>query len=281
MNSVFSYIDYRSYLKDWLAARKKAGLPCSNRWFAEKIGIQSSSYLTSLLKGIRDLSPGSTAAVSELIGHTRIESLYFDQMVRYAKAGDANEANRRFSNMEKLRDSDTHVAGGPEHAYYREWYHSVIRSLVGMHSFTDAEYGKIAGMVSPPISPSRARRSVELLLKLGLVYRDKTGTFRIADKSITTGAYVHSHTIHGYQQRTLQLALGALDRYSREEQDISTLTLGVPASCIPELKKMVAEFRKNVIDRVRSQPVANCVYQMNIQLFPCSKVPGNTERPND
>ncbi len=281
MNSIFSYTDYQTYLRDWLSERKKAGLSCSNRWFAEQVGVRSSSYLTSLLKGIRRLSRKSAARVSGIIGHSPVEKSYFEAMVRYAGARNSEDANRWFSEMEKVRGSDVHVAGGPEHAYYREWYHSVVRSLVGMYAFTEADYGRIANMVSPPITPSRARRSIELLLKLGLVDRDRNGTFRIADTSLTTGAYVRSHTIHGYQQRTLQLALGALERYSREEQDISTLTLGVPASLIPELKNMIADFRGKVIDRVRAQATADCVYQMNIQLFPSSEIPAKTERTND
>lgn len=56
MKSLYQYSDYRSYLKDLIEFRREKGLPVSNRWFSQKMGINSNAWLTYILQGKRNLN---------------------------------------------------------------------------------------------------------------------------------------------------------------------------------------------------------------------------------
>ena len=77
MKPLTNYTDFRSYLKDWIDERKSLGLPGSNRWFAMKMGINSTSWLTSVAKGSKGLSKATANKLSEILKHSPIEARYF------------------------------------------------------------------------------------------------------------------------------------------------------------------------------------------------------------
>ena len=56
-----------------------------------------------------------------------------------------------------------------------------------------------------------------------------------------------------------------------ERRDVSSLTLGVVKSRLPQLKKMVQNFRQEVLKVVSEDENPEEVIQMNIQLFPLTR----------
>ena len=56
MKSIFEYIDYRRYLKDYYDFQKKTKKYFSYRFFAQKAGINSPILLKMVFDGKRNLS---------------------------------------------------------------------------------------------------------------------------------------------------------------------------------------------------------------------------------
>jgi uncharacterized protein (TIGR02147 family) len=74
-----------------------------------------------------------------------------------------------------------------------------------------------------------------------------------------------------YHRTMLERAIRALDELSREERDISTLTLCVAASAVEDLKERVRAFRRELLAFAEDDPHPERVIQVNFQIFPLTQ----------
>lgn len=272
MKSLMQYTDFRAYLRDWIAERKTEGFPCSNRWFAQKLGFTSAAWLTEVLKGKKNLSKITVNKLSVLFKHSPVEARYFEALVFFNQARNLNERNLYYdqlSGMQKLRNVKT--LSQDQYEFYAAWYHSVVRSLIGMYKFTN-EYDRLSGMVSPPITAREAEKSVHLLEKLGMVRRGDDGALTLVSSAITSGENVTSLAITNFQLETMRLGQEAIDRHAKETRDISTLTVGISAPTFGKIIELLSDTRKRIVEMANNDSDADRVYQVNLQLFPLSTI---------
>lgn len=271
VKEISEYLNYREYLKDWVAQRKAEGLPGSNRWFALKMGINSTSWLSSILSGARNLNETHLKKLTKVLNLTPYERSLFSALVAFNQAKDRTEKNRHFDVLQRIltRKEAVSVPGQFYH-YYKNWYNSAIRALIGITPVRE-NYRELGALLTPPISEQHVKESVELLEEIGFIKRNSHGIFELTHAGITTGDYEKSVAIRGFQEETLQLAKAALFRFDRAEKDLSTLTLGISRDKIDEVKTILAETRRKIAEIADSDDNADSAYQLNMQLFPLSK----------
>jgi uncharacterized protein (TIGR02147 family) len=286
-----NYTDFRAYLNDWINERKAIGLPGSNRWFAMKMGINSTSWLTSVLKGVKGLSKATSKKLSEILKHSPVETRYFEALVSFNQARTIEERNRHYQELNALQKiKDVRTVKPNQYDFYSVWYHSAVRSIVGMHRFTasEKEYDRLAAMVSPPITASQARKSIKLLEELGFVKTNAGGVFELISSAITTGENIRSLGIANFQQEAMRLAQEAMDRYPLDERYVGTATVGVSAKAFHTIKQLLIETSNKIAEIANADADADRVYQINLQAFPMSKagsdkrgIAEKREKPND
>jgi uncharacterized protein (TIGR02147 family) len=271
---IWDFTDYRAFLKDVIAAAKAGGQPISNRWIARELGINSTSYATLLLQGKRNLNRINAGKLSRLLGLSKSESNYFEALVEFNQAGKPEDRDRASRNLLALqrRRGDPQRVDPDRYHYYGEWYHSVVRALAHLLS-RSGNYEELGSMLIPPISAAQARKSVELLEKLGFIGKNGRGGWEVLSPSITTGEGIRSLQVANFQRETLRLAWEALDRVPKELRDISTLTVGISENGFREIRDLIKRFREQVDEVVRRDAVEDRVYQLNLQLFPLSRPP--------
>jgi uncharacterized protein (TIGR02147 family) len=268
---LIEYTDYRIYLKDCFTARKSSGLPTSNRWFAQKMNVNSSSWLTSILQGQKNLSSESANKISLILKHTSFESRFFEALVLFNQARTLDKRNQYYQEIVSLKRSYYVKKIEPDqYDFYSNWYHSVIRSYIGMHGF-DGDYNMLASMISPPLSAAQAKKSVELLLRLGLISVDENQLYTLTDRSISTGSEVRSLAISNFHMETMRLAQESIDRYKQPERNIATMTLGISEKSYEQIQSLLAETRKKIAEIANNDDDADRVYQINFQTFPLSR----------
>ncbi len=80
-----------------------------------------------------------------------------------------------------------------------------------------------------------------------------------------------------FQREFLQRAHEALDAIPKEERDFSTLTFSLSRNLLPVVRERIAEMRKELVLMANVDPDADCVYHLNVQLFPLlSKQPSES-----
>src|SRR5258708_4009541 len=84
---IFSFSDYRKYIKAWLKEAKSKHKSNLSR-LSKRIGVHT-TYLAHILNGSKNLSFEQAAEMSEVLGHTKIEEDYFFALLQIDRAGSA------------------------------------------------------------------------------------------------------------------------------------------------------------------------------------------------
>jgi uncharacterized protein (TIGR02147 family) len=274
MKPLTAYTDYRAYLRDLVEDRREKKLPCSNRWFAQRAGMQSTSWLTSLLQGRKGLSPASSGKLSKALGHSALQSRYFAALVFFNQAKTPDDRQERFLNLQAMaRLSDPQLIRQTQFGYYSSWHHSAIRALLAMAPFR-GDYAELGAALRPPISAQEAQKSVKLLLDLGLAEKNREGLIQVPAAAITTGRKTSALQVELFHLQTLHLAIESMDRFAKGEREFSTMTLGIAPEFLPMVKDILADARRRIGELAEASETASRVYQVNMQVFPLSTTYG-------
>lgn len=266
--SVFLYMDYRDFLKDWFHLTKGKHPQFSLRAFAQKAGFRSHNFFKMVMLGQRNLAGESVRKITRALRLDRHEADYFAALIAYNQETENTLRQKLYETL--LQAQEIHhvrTLVQDQYQYYAAWYHTAVRELVSHPEFRgDPQW--IARRLSPAITPAQARESLDLLQKLGLIERNREGGLRQTDKLLTTGPEVHSRRIAQYHWSLLDLAKSAIDRFPRNNRDISCLTLGISLEMIPVLKRRIQLFREEVMRLISTDQKTDTVIQLNLQLFP-------------
>ncbi|MBN1575479.1 MAG: TIGR02147 family protein [Chitinispirillaceae bacterium] len=274
MKSVFEYLDYRTYLKDFYEERKGRQSFFSYRYFGDKVGIDPSYLLKVMLKS-RHLSEKSIPRVSAFCGLDNIESEYFRTLVHFCKARTQSECKMLFEKLLSTRYVKSRRLLERQYEYFRTWYHPVVRSVLEYFDFKN-DFALLGRQLSPPITAKEARASVRLLEKLDLIRRDSDGRYRLTEAAVTTGEEWNSLAIAAFQEQTIRLSQEAVDRHDRSLRDISTVTMNINAADFREIRDRVTEFRRSIISFVNESGGPDRTYHLNMQLFPLTAIKGGS-----
>ena len=275
MKSVFEYLDYRAYLKDFYEERKGLQLFFSYRYFGNKVGIDP-SYLLKIMLKTRHLSEASIQRVCTFCGLTGNEMEYFRTLVHFLKARSQNESKLLFERLLSIRYVKKHQLIEKQYEYFRTWYHPVVRSVLEYFDFK-GDFSLLGKQLSPSISSKEASESVRLLEQLGLISKDLNGRYRLTDIAVTTGDEWQSAAIAAFQEQTIRLSQEAIDRHDKSVRDISTVTMNINNADYKEIRERITEFRRSVISLVNESSDSDRTYQLNIQFFPLTNVKRGTK----
>lgn len=264
---LYNFNNYRKYLKTWYDYQKKTSRSFSYRAFSKKAGFSSPNFLKMIIDGQRNLSKSSIQKFCIGLDLNKSESDYFKNLVLLNQAKD-HEEKVKFENQ--LMHSKNIGVIKPLKKdlfdYYNEWFHPVIKELITSPEYKGTPEWLVKKM-NPKITVFQARKSIELLERLGFIKKEGKKWIQ-ANPVVTTGAEISSSTIINYHQNMLKLAYGLLPNVSAEKRDISSLTIGLSKNHLPVLKKMVQNFRKDIIKTFGSVNTPEEVVFLNLQLLP-------------
>jgi uncharacterized protein (TIGR02147 family) len=270
MNSIYQYTNFRSFLKDFYE-EKKSREGFTYRDFSKMAGMNSSSWLLHLIKGIKNLSNESIIKISKVLNLSSSEGEYFELLVHFTQAKDNDTKDYFYRKLLACKKSlNMAQISEEQYDYYTKWYHPVVRSLVSKVAFGD-DYGLLAARLVPRITGAEAKESVALLAKLGLIKKDDAGNWIQAEPILSTGDEVMSLNIVNYHKQVSKLTENAFDHSTREERDISALTLGISSETFGRIKTRLQSFRKELMEIVKESENPDRVYQLNLQFFPVSR----------
>jgi uncharacterized protein (TIGR02147 family) len=279
--NLFEYTDYRAFLRDYYAHRKsQKASKFSFRNLARMAGFSSPNFFKLVMDGKRNLSDASITSTIEALKLSRREGEFFRSLVHLGQA-DSSEAREKAA-QELLKHSaykEIHPLIESHFQYFSKWYNVAIREMVGTPGFVEDER-EIARKLTPPILPVEARGAIELLLKLGLIRRGDSGTLEQSNALLQTQDEVISAALGGFHKSMIRLGADSIDRFPRNEREISSVTLTISNAGAARIKRMVQEFREEILRAVADDPEPNeRIYQLNFQFFPLASTP--VRKPKD
>lgn len=269
MLSIYDYLDYQVFLRDYIDFRKKDNLWFSYRYFASKINIDHSNLIKVLL-GKRHISNQIALSITNFLKLNAKEKDYFTTLVEFNKSRNVAKSKQLLEKLFTIKNISPKKLEPNQYDYYREWYHTAIYSLLDYYDFS-GNYKNLAAELNPPITVKEAKESIALLEKLQLIRREADGRYVQTQKMITSGQNWHSVAIQKFQEETIKLALRSLTHDSRNVRDISTLTMTLTKPDIEAIKDITEQYRKTIIKLINESESGDTVYQLNIQLFPMTR----------
>src|SRR5690606_13219328 len=127
--NVFSYLDFREFLRDYYQKRRKKDRKFSIRFFARRAGLKSQNYLKVVMDGQRSLTPRNVPKFVKGLNLSPLEAEYFEALVNLNQAQDSFEKEnfrKRLQHLQKKNATVTLEAEGKQLEIFRSWHNIVI-----------------------------------------------------------------------------------------------------------------------------------------------------------
>jgi uncharacterized protein (TIGR02147 family) len=246
-----------------------------------KAGLKSPSIYREVVSGKRNLTPLTIASFIKGLGFSERDGKFFEHLVLFNQAKSEESKKKYLAILRGLRYRKPQKLI-PVHLYeyYEKWYHPVIRELAAAFDW-NGDFSLLGRSVCPPIKISEARESVDLLIRMGFLKKLENGNYVQTNPDITTGAEVNSLSIRQLNRAYARMGLEAIDRFSPSERDISSIIMGIPRRKLPELKQVIVDFRKRIIELSADEPSEeiDSFYSLVVELFPVGQT--NTPKESD
>lgn len=269
---LYTFLDYRAFLRAWFEARKAANPRYSHRLFARRAGQKSPSMLLLVMDGKRNLAPRTVAAFSDAMGLDDDERAFFTELVRLDQADTPGaRANALSEILKTTRFREARRLDSDALAFFTHWYFPAIAELAHRPDFVgDAAW--IARTLCPAITEDQAAEALQALLDLGLLAPDAHGVPRPTDAQVVTPHEVLDDAVNHYHAGMLARARDAIGTFRSEERHILGITTAIPERLVPELKARLNDVQKELLSACEQEPKER-VYQVSIALFPLSRPP--------
>jgi uncharacterized protein (TIGR02147 family) len=274
MHPIFEYLDYRDLLKDAFEQRKAERPLYGYRMMAEELG-QDTSNVFRILQKDAHLPARCQSRAIEFLGLSGRSAEFFVLLIAYARERDAEARQEILEKAMALRDVESRQLAAKESAYFRDWWVVAVRSLLEVVEGR-SQASLLGSRLRPQVTESDVEKALELLLELGLVRKASSGRLFLSDAHLNAGGDAMTQAVRGFQRQILALASESLERFPKEQRDVSTLTFAVNSSTFSEIREMLREFRQQLQKRVEDSPLPDRVMQLSIAFFPLAPAPEDT-----
>jgi len=270
--NIFTYQDYRLFLKHAHTAFKKSDPRFSHRYIAARTGTDAGCF-AKIISGARNIPHRLILKFAELFQLNRRETEYFQILILFNHAKTHAERDGYFQKLGAFKESRIKELTSGYYEYFANWYVVAIRELLNFYPFS-GNFEELAQMLHPPITVAEAKRAVELLLRLNLITRTAHGRYAQTDALLSTG-YEHAPlAATNYFLKTLELCREAVDRFDRNDRNLSSITLSTSEAHSAVVQEKLRAFRRELMEEIKKVPKAQRVYQLNISIFPVSRTYG-------
>jgi uncharacterized protein (TIGR02147 family) len=243
-------LDFRQWLHSELMLRCKKNSSYSLRSFSLLLRMHSSS-VSQIMSGKRKVSKNMIGKICDRLNAPA-----------ELKESFLNQSSDNFLAVDEYNSLTEDML-----AMISNWYHPAILELIFVSNFkANSEW--IADQLS--LTVEEVTSAVERLKRLNLI-QEKDGRLLRSEQLIT--AYTPDQTTEAkknHQRQVVKMGLDAIDLFPIEERDMSNMTMAINSKKLPEAKKLIKKFRRDLCTFL-SDGEKNQVYQLGIQLYPLSK----------
>jgi uncharacterized protein (TIGR02147 family) len=272
--NIYQFDDYRELIGALISQRRKEKKIFSYRWFSQRAGLSAPNFLNLVVKGKRHLSTDSVEKVIEIFQLNREEAEFFRHLVHFNKAKTLSEKEHFALQLIKLRKFQKEFPlSRDQFDYYAKWQHIPIRETLNLCQPPRTE-AEISELLIPGVSCGDVRAALEKLQTLDMIAPDQQG-WKVRQESVTTGHKFSSYGVVQFHKKMLALAAESLDRFPSNEREISSVTIGCSQETFARIKKLIEDFRSQLMTIAEEDRNKERIYQIGLQLFPLTRRPGD------
>ena len=266
MQAVFTYADYRKFVKDAFKARVKNGFGQASK-LALEIAVNT-TFVSQVLKGDKNFSSEQALATANFLNLNQLETQYFLLLVQLDRAGTLKYKSYIKSELAKLKAQSEELVNRLQHevrlteeqraTFYSDWIYSAVRLATLLPNINSV--AKIAAYYSLP--EKKTKEIVDFLLQCGLLKQEK-GELRIGP--LSTHLDGKSPWIKAHHSNWRQQALNKIS-----EGDASALHYSAPMTMsfadAEKIRELLIEAINNV-DKILEPSPSEKLVCLNIDWF--------------
>lgn len=265
MDLIGHYLDYRQYLKDELDRRVHVNPQYSLRAFSRDIEIAPQT-LSMVINGKKNISSEVAIEIARKLGLSNEELSYFHDLVELSQAKTENLREVIKYRLTKYEENKSYRTIQEDvFKIISDWFHYAILELTYTKDFKSDPVW-IARRLGIP--PHDARLAIERMLNLELL-EETTKSLEKTEVNIASSNEIPSAAIRKFTSQLLEKAVIALDEQSVEKRDFGTMTMAIDPKKIPEAKKMIRKFRRELTGYLEAGDRTE-VYALCTQFFSLS-----------
>lgn len=172
---LFTYVNYRKFLKDRLIGFPKAGHGQAKK-LAQFVGV-STAFISQVLAEIRHLTSEQGYLVSEFLSLSDLETKYFLKLMDIEKSGNYKHKKWLHKEIEQIRIDSKKISNRilynkilsdqDKAIFYSDWYYSAIRMYCSIQPQNIISLMNLTGLPRKVIT-----ESTHFLLNSGLILGD-------------------------------------------------------------------------------------------------------------
>jgi uncharacterized protein (TIGR02147 family) len=267
---VFSYTDYKVFLKDTLQFLKDRDPGFSLRKFSKQAGL-SSGYLPIILNTAQHVAQKTLEKIIPFLELTPAQNSYL--RILREMAGPLT-AEQRENLLKKLRTFENFKNSAEIEmvGYLEHWYHIAIRELAQREEFfLDAEW--IRKHLQFPISLSDVEKSISFLTENGFLTALPNKKARVESKELNCPGRIYSLALANSHKQFLKLAGDAIDTVEREQRSVLGHIMALDSEGILEARRIMSEALEK-ISRIEVKDPNSQILNFSLVAYPLSKRSG-------
>lgn len=270
ITSIKSYDDYRVLLKDLFDQKRQSDPTFSLRALSKNIGLKSTGFFTLVLSGKRNITDSTARRLAKEFHFSEEDSNFFLALVNYNQAK-PSEKHHYAEELFRLSHDKANPLLEAQFSYMTKWYFVAIREMIGNIDFkSDPEW--ISKNLLPNIPVDEVKSAIKELLSLGLIKKSPNGKLDQTLKTIVNNPTTASLLASEFHRQMMLRASEALFSVDREFREVSSTTICLTEEGFKMLRKWAQELVKKSLDLSERERETTAVYQINLQLFPLTKV---------
>ncbi len=264
---VFSFHDYREYLKAWFEYQKIKDKSFSMRRLSMEIGI-AASYFPMVIAGLRHLSNKAAHKLLPRLEISDQELTYFELLLTMGTTDSQQVRLATLDRMKRLASSAR--AKSPDldaYEYLSHWYFVAIRELATMSGFkTDPKW--IRDQLRHTISVSEAKHALGFLTANGFLKVLDDGAVSADEKALECVSGIYRIGLTEFHRQILALINESIAKTPSEERQVLGHTLVLSSEQFDTARKILSEALEKIAALGTSSGQQSSVYHVELALIP-------------
>ncbi len=267
---VREFTNYRSFLNHHAQAMKAVKAQWSYGGWARHLGLKSTSSLSKVLRGTRE--PGSLM-VEKFVSYfqfNRDEAQHFRDLVHLSKICRDPALVNSFS-LGPVRKPNLPVKEVDPLVFQvvANWYFYAVREMVRLEDFVE-DPKWMRRRLRFPIRDKKMGSIVDILLRVGLLFRDESGKLNLKERLIDTANDRGNEALKRHHEQMLDNARVSLRSVAVKQREYTSATLCFDSKRLAEAKEKMRAFKKEFMSEFDAE-VGDSVFQFQLQFFPLTR----------
>jgi uncharacterized protein (TIGR02147 family) len=275
MINIYSYNNYREYLKDFYSFKKEQRSGFTYARFSVDAGLGSPNYFKLIADGDKNLTSANIIKFTSALELSEIESDYFEALVNFNQAKDALEKEYYQKRIERIKNSMSNEAMNQkkleefEFESISNWTYHAVMILTNLSDFRESPKWiskKLYGLVSE----EEAANIISRLMTLGLLKYDDNGRLTQSFKQLKTSPELKKIGARIFYEGMFKRVIESFSLNSAAERELGAYMVGISEDQLPEIRRRVREFLSELNNFAMENPAPDRVYSFMFAGIPLS-----------